>query len=78
MALVGDVEAARMALEQFDAEIAFEFLDRFGDRRLRDGEVLRGARHRALLGDGDEELQLADGEGHDRTKHGYGRAGKWR
>ena len=68
--LVGDVEAARMALEQLDAEIALQFLDRLGDRGLRDGEVLRRAGHRALLGNGDEILQLPDGEGHGATKHG--------
>ena len=64
MALVGDVQPARMALEQLDAEIALQLLDRLGDRRLRDGEVLRGARNRALFGNGDEILQLPDGEGH--------------
>ena len=47
---------APMTLEQFDAEIALKLLDRLGDRRLRDRQVLGGARHRALLGDGDEEL----------------------
>lgn len=69
MAFVGDVQAARMTLEQFDAEIALQFLDRLGDRGLGNREVLRGARDGALLGDGDEELELADGESHDRTKH---------
>ena len=64
MALVGDVQPARMALEQRDAEIALQLLDRLGDRRLRDRQILRGARNSALLGDGDEILQLPDGEGH--------------
>ena len=70
VALVGDVEAARMALEKLDAEIAFQLLDRLGDRGLRDRQVLRGARDRALLGDGDEILQLPDGEGHGRVNRG--------
>ena len=78
MALVGDVQAARMALEQLDAEIALQFLDRLGDRGLRDRQVLRGARNRALLGDGDEILQLPDGEGHGATKHGEASGGKRR
>jgi hypothetical protein len=78
VALVGDVEAARMALEEFDAEIAFELLDRFGDRGLRDRQVLRGARDRALLGHGDEELQLPDGERHGANRHAGAGVGKWR
>ena len=69
MALVGDVQAARMALEQFDAKVALQFLDRLGDGGLRDGEVLGRARYRALLGNGDEILQLPDGESHGATKH---------
>ena len=36
VALVGDVEAARMALEQFHAEIALQFLHGLGDGGLRD------------------------------------------
>jgi hypothetical protein len=64
MALVCDVQPARMSLEKRDAEIALQLLDRLGDRRLGDGEMLRGARNSALLGDGDEILQLPDGEGH--------------
>ena len=64
VALVGDVQAARMALEQRDAEVAFQLLDRLGDRGLRDRQVLRRARDEPLLGDGDEVLQLPDGEGH--------------
>ena len=68
VAAMGYVQAPRVALEQLDAEIALQLLDRLGDRRLRDGEVLRGARHGALLGDGDEILQLPDGEGHEGTR----------
>jgi len=64
MALVGDVQAPRVPLEQFHAEIVLQFLDRLGDRRLRDRQVLRGARYGALLGHRDEELQLPDRERH--------------
>src|SRR5690606_23253635 len=64
MALVGDGEAAPVALEEGDAEVGLELLDRFGDGRLADRKALRGARNGALLGDGDEVLQLAQGEGH--------------
>ncbi len=67
VAIMGDVQAARMALEQFDAEIAFQFLHRFGDRGLRNRQVLRGARHRPLFGNGDEILELTEGEGHARS-----------
>ncbi|MNL81029.1 hypothetical protein D3C87_2080290 [compost metagenome] len=67
MAIMGDRKAARMPVEQFDAEVAFKLLDRLGDRGLRDREVLRRPRDRALLGDGDEILQLSEGEGHARS-----------
>ena len=52
------------------AEIALELLDRLGHRRLGDREVLGGARDRSLFGDGDEILQLTEGEGHGSFKHG--------
>ena len=32
VAVIGDIEAARMTLEEFDAEIAFKFLHGLGDR----------------------------------------------
>ena len=43
VALVGDGQPARMALEQLDAEVALQLLDRLGDRGLRDRQVLRRA-----------------------------------
>ena len=47
MAVMGDVQPARVPLEQFDAEVAFQFLDRLGDRGLRDRQVLGGAGDRS-------------------------------
>ncbi len=59
-------QPARMTVEKLNAEIRFELLDRLGDRGLRDRQVLRRARHRALFRDGDEILQLPEGESHGR------------
>ena len=68
--VIGDGRAARMALEEFDTEIALQLLDRLGHRRLGNRQVLGSAGDRALLGDGDEILQLTEGEGHGLLKHG--------
>jgi hypothetical protein len=59
VAVMGDRQPARMAVEQLDAEIGFQLLQRFRNRGLRDRQVLRGPRDGALLGDGDEILDLA-------------------
>jgi hypothetical protein len=64
VAVMGDRQAARMPLEQRDAEIGLQLLDGLGDRGLRDAERLRSAAHRALFGDGDEILELTQREGH--------------
>jgi len=45
---------------------------------LRDRKVLRGARYRALLGDGNEVLDLAKREGHQPLEHGREDIGKHR
>ncbi len=58
VALLRDGEPARVPVEEHDPEIALHVLDRFGDRRLRDGERLRGTRDGALLRDRDEILEL--------------------
>ena len=78
MAIVGDRQAAWMTLEKLDAEVGFKLLERLRDRRLRDRKVLRGARYRALLGDGNEVLDLAKREGHQPLEHGREDIGKHR
>jgi hypothetical protein len=52
-------------LEESEAEIAFELTDRFRYRRLGDRQFMRRARDGAVLRDGDEVLDLAEGKGHD-------------
>ncbi len=64
VAAMGDGEAAPVPLEQGDAEIVLEFLDRVGDRRLADRQRLRRCRDGAFLGDRDEILQLPQRERH--------------
>ena len=63
-ALVREVEPARAPIEQRHAEIGLQRLDRLRHRRLRDRQRPRRARHASRLGSGDEELKLAQCEGH--------------
>ncbi len=50
-----------LAHQQLNAELVFQLGDGGRDGGLGDVEVMRGARHRAGLGDGDEIFQLAQG-----------------
>jgi hypothetical protein len=70
VAVMGDRQPARVAVEELDAEIGFQFLQRLRNRGLRDRQVLRGPRDRALLGHRDEILDLAKREGHVTLEHG--------
>ncbi len=47
------------ALQQFDPEMVFQFLDRGAERRLADQTVLGRGAEMAALDHGDEEAQLA-------------------
>jgi hypothetical protein len=51
---VGDLDPARLAFAQGDAEVGLKRLDRLGDGGLRDRQHFRGARHTSLLGGGHE------------------------
>ena len=70
VSVMGDRQSTRMAFEQLDTEVRFQLLESFRNRGLRDRKILRRTRHRALLGDGDEILKLAEREGHGRLEHG--------
>ncbi len=63
------VHAPRAALEEHDAERLFELRDLRAQRGLRDVAALGGAAKRALLGDGDHVLELAEREGMGRGAH---------
>jgi len=57
MAVMGNGQPARMAVEKLDAEVALKFLQGFGDRGLRNRQILRGAGERKLLRHGNEHAQ---------------------
>jgi uncharacterized protein (DUF1786 family) len=76
MTVVRDGQAAGVPIEKLDAEVTFQLLQRFGDGRLRNGKILRGAGHGALLGDRDEILELPQGECHGPLNHAEKRTGK--
>ena len=59
VALQRQLDALRLPLEQREAEIGFEFPDRFRHRRLRNRKLVRRARHRAVLRGGHEVLDLS-------------------
>jgi hypothetical protein len=70
----GQVDAARVALEQLDAELGFQPADLRGQRGLGDPNALSGAREAVLFGDRDEVAQMA--QLHDQSRrfaHGKGR-----
>ena len=52
------------ALEQLQLELSFEIGQGAADRRLRHGQVLRGATDALVLGHGEEDFELAEGETH--------------
>ena len=58
--LGGERYARRLAVEQADAQIILELLDRRGDRGLRDIELDRRLAHLAGIGGGDEITHLFD------------------
>lgn len=76
VAVMGDVQPARMPFEQLDAQVSLQFLDGFGDRGLRNRQVLRRPGDGALFGDGDEILELTECEGHGLANTGRGGSGK--
>ena len=59
LALARQRDAARVALEQRDAQFRLEFLDRQADRRLRQVEPTRGASEVQFFGDGDQASEMA-------------------
>ena len=58
LALLGEDQAARMAVEQRDAELLLERRHLPRHRRLRQPELLAGMREASRLGGGVEDLQL--------------------
>src|SRR6266487_5034973 len=68
LALLGQNEPARMAVEQRDAQLLLEgrHLSRY--RRLREAELLAGMREAARLGGGVENLEFVPIHAHVRTR----------
>ena len=67
-ARVGQLDAVRRAVEERDAPLALQVADRRRDGGLDDVQAIGGARERALLGDGDEGLEVAQlHHGHHQT-----------
>ena len=58
--LLGGCDAAAVALEERGAELALQRGDLPGERGLRHVQRLGGARHRAVLADGEEVAQRAE------------------
>ena len=67
--LLGELDAAGVALEEADAEVDLKLLDGLGDGRLGDRDRLGGGGHGPLLGNGHEVPDLTQG-----NRHGFGRA----
>src|SRR3546814_8846305 len=63
-----ELRLARVALEQFDIERAFQRLDRMADGRLRASEFSRRTREASLVAYRNERTQLVDG---DVVEHRY-------
>jgi hypothetical protein len=63
VARVRDLDPVRLPLEERDAKVGLERLDRLGHRGLRDRQRLGRAGHALVLGRGDEELKLSKREG---------------
>src|SRR3546814_13058632 len=57
-----ELRLARVALEQFDIERAFQRLDRMADGRLRASEFSRRTREASLVAYRNERTQLVDGD----------------
>ncbi len=66
----GQRDAARVPIEQFQAEVGLELGDRLRERGLSDPEPPSGARHLSLLRHGDEVLELSPPEGHRCSRLG--------
>ena len=66
-ALLGGRDAAAVALEERAAELAFQRGDLPGERGLRHVQCLRGARHGAVLADGEKVAKRAEFHGHSIT-----------
>jgi len=66
LAGLGELDAARRALQQRHAELLLEPGDRGAQRLLGDVHAARGAREVQLLGDGDEVAQVAQLHIHSR------------
>ena len=54
-----ELGSLRRAVEKPDAERMFEVADGLGDDRVRDRQAIGGARHAAGLGDGQDDVQVA-------------------
>jgi hypothetical protein len=61
----GELDAAVRAMEQVDAELAFELSDLLAERRLRHVQARRGAAEVQLLRDGQEVAEVAELHGGD-------------
>ena len=55
----GQPNTRRQTLQQRAAELVLEALDLLRERRLRDEQLLGGARERAFVGDRQQVLQLS-------------------
>ena len=62
--LRGERDAARQALEEGDARVLLQLLDRRGDGRLRDVELDRRLAHLPGIRRGDEIADLFEGQRH--------------
>src|SRR3546814_16127974 len=73
-----ELRLARVALEQFDIERAFQRLDRMADGRLRASEFSRRTREEYLVEYRNERTQGGDGEvgGHRDPEKNQKRGGK--
>jgi hypothetical protein len=60
VACVGELDSARGAVEQRGAQLALEAAHGRRDRGLDHVQPVGGAREARLLGDGDEDIELAE------------------
>ncbi len=64
LARFGQHHLARGAVEQLEAELRFEFMDRTADRGLRQSDLVAGAAEVAAIGDGPKDTQLTQAHIH--------------
>src|SRR5262249_34077945 len=70
---VRQIDSARLATEELDPELAFDFLDSLAEWRLLHAELFRRARDVALLGDREKVPPILEFDSHIENDIDFGR-----